>query len=180
MKRGFEKVSRYPAEDVKLPQRATEHSAGYDFYAPEDFVVRSIWKMNFIKVLAAIRSGQKLAPDDLQVQRAQKALKPFLVPTGVKAYMGPDEYLLLADRSSAPLKRGLVLPNGIGVIDSDYYNNEGNEGEIFFQLLNFSLFDQVIKKGEKIGQGIFMPYLKADTEETPQAKRAGGFGSSGK
>ena len=180
MKRGFEKVSRHADTDFKLPRRATQNAAGYDFFAPEDFVVKSIWKMDFLKILAAIRAGQKVAPDSLQMQRAQKVLKPFLVPTGIKAYMGSDEYLLLADRSSGPLKRGLVLPNGIGVIDSDYYNNDNNEGEIFVQLLNFSLFDQVIKKGEKIGQGIFMPYLTADEEETPQAKRAGGFGSSGK
>lgn len=178
MKRGFEKVSSYAASSVKLPQRATQNAAGYDFFASKDFVLPSIWKKNFIKVLAALKKGQSVAPDEMTA--AQKILKPYLVPTGIKAYMGDDEYLLVADRSSAPLKRGLVLPNGVGIIDADYYNNDNNEGEIFFQLLNFSLFDQTIKQGEKIGQGIFMPYLTADGEEKPTAKRTGGFGSSGK
>lgn len=177
MKRGFEKVSTYPAQVVKLPQRATQNAAGYDFFAAKDFILPSIWKKNFIKVLAALRKGQVINNDEST--KAQKVLKPYLVPTGIKAYMADNEYLLLADRSSAPLKRGLVLPNGVGIIDADYYNNDSNEGEIFFQLLNFSLFDQTIKQGEKIGQGIFMPYLTADGEEKPQAKRSGGFGSSG-
>ncbi|GBG95279.1 deoxyuridine 5'-triphosphate nucleotidohydrolase [Ligilactobacillus salitolerans] len=178
MKRGFKKVSKYADQEVRLPQRSTQQAAGYDFFASEDFVVPSIWKGSFLKVLAAIVIGQKADPQ-LQ-EKAQKILKPSLVPTGIKAYMAPDEYLLLADRSSAPLKRGLVLPNGVGIIDADYFDNPNNEGEIFFQLLNFSLFDQTIKRGEKIGQGIFMPFLLADGEEKPQTKRTGGFGSSGR
>lgn len=67
--------------------------------------------------------------------------------------MQPDEVLIIANRSSNPLKRGLVIPNGIGVIDSDYYNNSANEGEIFVQILNFGISDIHIKKGERIGQG---------------------------
>jgi len=76
------------------------------------------------------------------------------------------------------LKHQLVLPNGVGVIDADYYNNEKNEGEIFVQLLNFGLRDVVIKKGQRIAQGIFMPYLRVDDEQAPQQERIGGFGSS--
>ncbi len=177
MKRGFEKVSSYATKDVRLPQRATQNAAGYDFFAAEDFLLPSIWKRNFVKVLSAIHKAKAVSPEEKNT--AQKILTPYLVPTGIKAYMGADEYLLLADRSSAPLKHGLVLPNGVGIIDADYYNNKDNEGEIFFQLLNFSMFDHTIKQGEKIGQGIFMPYLLADGEQKPQTKRAGGFGSSG-
>ncbi len=104
--------------------------------------------------------------------------KPYLAPTGIKAYMQPDEFLLLANRSSGPFKRRLILPNGIGIVDADYYDNDSNEGEIFFQLINYGLRDYHIKKGERIGQGIFMPYLTADSEEQPTAKRTGGFGST--
>ncbi len=93
--------------------------------------------------------------------------------------MQDDEVLILANRSSNPLKRGLVIPNGIGVIDADYYNNESNEGEIFIQVLNFGLTDAVIKKGERIGQGLFLNYLAADNDVTPKQERQGGFGSSG-
>lgn len=94
--------------------------------------------------------------------------------------MGKDEFLLLANRSSGPLKRRLILPNGIGIVDADYYDNESNEGEIFFQLINFGLKDYHIKKGERIGQGIFLSYLLADEETAPQAQRTGGFGSTKK
>jgi dUTPase len=52
-----------------------------------------------------------------------------------------SEYLELVSRSSNPLKRFLLLANGVGVIDSDYYNNENNEGHIMFQFLNFGYED---------------------------------------
>ena len=46
-----------------------------------------------------------------------------LIPTGVKAYMQPDEVLLIYIRSSAALKKHLMLMNSVGVIDADYYGN---------------------------------------------------------
>jgi dUTP pyrophosphatase len=85
----------------------------------------------------------------------------------------------LCNRSSNPLKNFLLLGNGVGIIDSDYYNNENNEGHIMFQFINFGLKDLTIKKGERIGQGIFLPFLKADGDESEKT-RTGGFGSSGK
>mgnify|MGYP001283404656 CR=1 FL=1 len=179
LKRGFRIVSRYQPAAIKLPARATQNAAGYDFFAARDFVLPSIWRPQFIKIFWQLRKNkQQLTP--LELQAAQKCLRPFLVPTGIKAYMQPDEFLLLANRSSGPLKRSLVLPNGVGVVDADYYDNPSNEGEIFFQLLNLGLTDQVIKQGEKIGQGIFLPFLPADDEAKPQNIRQGGFGSSGK
>lgn len=128
------------------------------------------------------RKTQKSAGYDICLPEDIELLpgKLQLVPTGIKAYMQDDEFLMLANRSSNPLKRRLVLPNGVGIVDSDYYDNSGNEGEIFFQLLNFGLKDVVIKKGERIGQGIFMPYLQIDDEDKPLAERKGGFGSSGR
>lgn len=110
-------------------------------------------------------------------KKAQRTLKPTLVPTGIKAYMPTDEFLQLANRSSNPLKRFLLLANGVGVIDADYYNNPDNEGHIMFQFVNFGVTDVTIKKGERIGQGIFLPFLKADQDET-MSTRTGGFGSS--
>ena len=94
--------------------------------------------------------------------------------------MQPDEVLMLFNRSSGPFKRRLILPNGVGIIDADYYNNPNNEGEIFVQLINYGLRDYHIKKGERIGQGIFIPYLLADDEKQPTAQRTGGFGSTQK
>ena len=85
-----------------------------------------------------------------------------LVPTGVKAYMQDGEVLYLYDRSSNPRKKGLVLINSVGVIDGDYYNNEGNEGHIFAQMQNISDETVHLEKGDRIVQGVFAPFLVAD------------------
>lgn len=179
-KRGFEIVSKYQdwEEPPKLPDRTTTHAAGYDFYAAKDMVLPSVWKLNFIKILHAILRKKKISEEKRTL--ANRILRPYLVPTGIKVYMPNDEFLMLANRSSSPLKRGIVLPNGVGIVDADYYNNSTNEGEIFFQLVNLSLMDQVIKKGDRLGQGIFMPYLVADGDQGGLHQRTGGFGSSGR
>ncbi|MGL4643774.1 MAG: dUTP diphosphatase [Vagococcus fluvialis] len=171
--RGFEKVSTF--EDINLPERATKHAAGYDFEAANDLVIPSIFKSGIATALkVALNKEEALLDEELL-----KQVKPTLVGTGVKAYMGEDEFLQLCNRSSNPLKNFLLLGNGVGIIDSDYYNNENNEGHIMFQFINFGLKDLTIKKGERIGQGIFLPFLKADGDESEKT-RTGGFGSSGK
>lgn len=177
MKRGFEVVSKDKEQALNLPYRSTTNAAGYDFEASKDFVLPSIWKANFLKVIWLLHHNKIVTEADLV--SGSKDLKPFLVPTGIKAYMQNDEYLLLANRSSSPLKWNVILPNGVGIIDADYYNNESNEGEIYFQLINMGLRDITIKKGEQIGQGIFMPYLQADGKDERAQVRKGGFGSSG-
>lgn len=165
-KRGFEVIAAYQDKGIHLPKRATKNAAGYDFEAAEDIVLPSIWK----QIIAHFTKG---------AAASEKIVKPVLVPTGIKSYMDNDEYLQLANRSSNPLKRFITLSNGIGVIDSDYYNNPDNEGHIMFQFSNFGLTDLTIKKGERIGQGIFLPFLKADNDDA-DTERTGGFGSSGK
>lgn len=166
-KRGFEVITDYQNAAITLPQRATHHAAGYDFEAAEEVVIPSIWKSGIIDAVKTLTASEQI----------HKKIKPVLVPTGIKAYMGEDEYLQLANRSSNPLKRFLILANGVGIIDSDYYNNPDNEGHIMFQFINFGLTDVTIKKGERIGQGLFLPFLKADQDVT-NAVRQGGFGSS--
>lgn len=178
MARGFEIVSKYAGQGLHIPYRTTKKAAGYDFEAATDFTLPSIWKLNFVKILWQLKHGETSSEADLDA--AAKVLKPFLVPTGIKAFMNDDEYLMLANRSSNPLKRNLILPNGIGIIDADYYNNDSNEGEIFLQLINMGIRDLHIKKGERIGQGIFTPYLTVTDEATIEKTRNGGFGSSGK
>ncbi len=171
-KRGFEKISKY-ANTVHLPVRATKHAAGYDFEAAEEVIIPSLWKKGVATVLKAALNKESVELLD------EKSVKPTLIPTGIKAYMEEDEYLQLCNRSSNPLKQFLLLANGVGVIDADYYNNEDNEGHIMFQFLNFGLKDKTIKKGERIGQGIFLSFLKSD-QDVSGADRTGGFGSSGK
>lgn len=177
--RGFEVIKEYTGKGINIPIRATKNAAGYDFEAAEDIVIPSIWSafakygaFELKNILTGITKGQ-----DVRKDVGKDPLKPTLVPTGIKSYMGEDEYLQLANRSSNPMKSKLVLTNGVGVIDSDYYNNEDNEGHIMFQFVNYGLGKVTIKKGERIGQGIFLPFLKADNDVSG-GDRTGGFGST--
>jgi dUTP pyrophosphatase len=104
-------------------------------------------------------------------------IKPTLVPTGIKCEMPKGMYLELSVRSSCPLKHWLILANGVGIIDADYYNNPDNEGHIYFQIINLSPFDILLKKGDTIGQGIFHKYFITD-DDAAQGERTGGFGST--
>ena len=70
-----------------------------------------------------------------------------------------------------------MLANTSGWIDSDYYSNESNDGNIGIFLMNISDETQVIKKDDRIAQGMFIQYLVADTGNT-DAARTGGFGST--
>ena len=106
-----------------------------------------------------------------------KAHSIALIPTGVKAYMERNEVLNIYIRSSMPLKRGLTLANNVGVIDSDYYENPSNDGHIMIQVINFNDEDILIKKDERIAQGVFMKYLITDDDDT-STSRIGGFGST--
>ena len=103
-----------------------------------------------------------------------------LIPTGLKAYMQPDEYLAIHIRSSLAVKQRLVLANSQGIIDADYYNNPDNEGHILIALINGGSQDVVISAGMRIAQGIFCKYLLTDQDESNgKEERTGGIGSTG-
>ena len=95
--------------------------------------------------------------------------------TDVKAYMNDDECLILNVRSSMGGK--FMLANTAGWIDADYYENDGNDGNIGVFLLNIS--DEVleIKAGERVAQGAFFNFLVADNGNTDEVRK-GGFGST--
>lgn len=147
--RKFEYVTRLTEANFSLPKRSTKTSAGYDFFCPEEVNI------------APYKTGDK----------------PCLIRTGVKAKMEDDEVLLLYNRSSNPGKKNLVIPNGVGVIDSDYYGNLDNDGEIGFTFYNLGSESITIKQGEKLGQGIFQKYLLTENDEA-EGDRLGGFGST--
>ena len=148
--RGFEIAKGWEDKDIHLPKRSTLHAAGYDVEAAEDVII------------PAYTPGQK----------------PTLIPTGLKAYCKDDEWYMLANRSSGP-KKGFVMANSIGIIDSDYYGNESNDGHFYFQYFNFLDHDLEVKKGDVIGQVIFQKFLVADNDEATGV-RTGGFGSTDK
>lgn len=104
--------------------------------------------------------------------------KLYVLPTGVKAAMEDDEVLYLHIRSSAAFKRGIRMINSVAVIDSDFYNNETNEGEISLGLLSYNDDVVRIKKGECVAQGVFHKFLITDDDDA-DGERIGGIGSTG-
>ncbi len=150
-KRGFEVAKGFENKGINLPVRKTKYSAGYDVEAAEDCII------------PAFKPGQK----------------PTLIKTGLKAYCEPDEFYMLCNRSSNPGKKGLVMANSVGIIDSDYYENPDNDGHFMYSYYNFFDHDVEIKKGDVIGQVIFMKYLITD-DDNAEGTRMGGFGSTNK
>lgn len=128
--------------------------------------------------------------------------------TDVKAYLGEDEVLLIDVRSSMGINHDLMITNTLGVIDSDYYGNEDNDGNITISLRNLkpemtimgfekfvdvkgNVFDipliddlifensVIIEKGERVAQGMFFKFLPADNCNTDEERKSG-TGSTGK
>ena len=113
------------------------------------------------------------AAADLTIPAGQIAL----VPTGLIIRV-PDGYFLgIFARSSTPLKRGLMVANGVGVIDSDY---SGPKDEIKVQVLNFTSEPVQVRRGDRLAQGMFLKFAAPEWEEgEPSDTTRGGFGSTG-
>ena len=97
-----------------------------------------------------------------------------LLPTNVKAYMQEDEVLMLYARSSLAIKRGLILQNTTGIIDSDFFPHE-----IKVALKNTTDKPVKLLKNERCAQGIFLKYLVSDSGNLDNT-RDGGIGSTRK
>jgi len=97
--------------------------------------------------------------------------------TDVKVYMLSDEVLEIYIRSSSAIKHDLVLKNQTGIIDSDYYSNVDNDGNIGICLENTGIISCKIKQFDKIAQGIFSKYLLVDNDDATE-ERVGGIGST--
>ena len=192
----FEVVSKYADAGLSLPVRATANSAGYDFVVAQDTILKPYedhiremtllkdtsfeqWLKNLLDTTKETTPIQPLTLTDVANLTGKYKNRPTLVSTGMKCKLDPDTYLELSVRSSTPLKHWIVLANGVGIIDADYYNNPDNEGEIFFQLINLSPYNIILKKGEKIGQGIIKQYLTTE-DDAATGDRLGGFGSTTK
>jgi dUTP pyrophosphatase len=127
--------------------------------------------------------------------------------TDIKAYMLPDEFLFFDIRSSIGSKMDLMITNTIGIVDSDYYGNKDNDGNIQIGLRNMKpaigldgliaiedsygrivhlplvkdLTDEntvLIPSGVRVCQAIFMKYLESDNCNS-QTIREGGIGHTG-
>jgi len=100
-----------------------------------------------------------------------------LIPGNVIVRIPAGYMLLLTMRSSTPLRKGLLIPNGVGIIDQDYCG-EGDELKV--QVFNFREEAVTVMRGERIAQGIFIPVMHAQWHEVDEMGQGrGGFGSTG-
>lgn len=102
-----------------------------------------------------------------------------LVPTGLVMAVPPGHFLGIFARSSLPLKRGLVVANGVGVVDADYC---GPADEIKVQVLNVTSAPVTVATGDRLAQGVVIPFVRVEFDEreaAPAGASRGGFGSTG-
>ena len=114
------------------------------------------------------------ASDDVNVPPHAIAL----IPTGLVIRVPEGHFLGIFARSSTPLKRGLMVANGVGVIDADYC---GPDDEIKIQLLNITDAPVQIARGDRLAQGIVLPCPAIEWDEVSEmtVPTRGGFGSTG-
>lgn len=150
MKIGIKYLSdKYSNGELKKPSYATDGSAGMD-------------------LPACIDEAVTLNPGDR-----------FAVPTGMAIELPSSDYVAyIFARSSLGLKKGITLPNCVGVIDSDY------RGELKVALTNISKEPYTVNPGERIAQLVIAPVIRVELEEKDELgdtdRGAGGFGSTGK
>ncbi len=114
------------------------------------------------------------ASSDITIGPGQIAL----VRTGLIIEVPTGHFLAIFARSSTPLKRGLVVPNGVGVVDPDY---SGPNDEVMIQVLNFTKADVVVRRGDRRAQGIVLPAPRVMWNEVEEIRGVtrGGFGATG-
>lgn len=120
-----------------------------------------------------------IAPFDIKIPYGQS----MVIPTGVKCAIREDWFLALFPRSGQGFKFGIEIANTVGIIDSDYYDNDDNEGHIMVKITNKDISiqkDFEVKVGQAFCQGIFLPYgVTVDDDKTNKSVRTGGVGSTG-
>lgn len=115
------------------------------------------------------------------VARVETVIPPFevrLIPLNIVVKIPEGYGLFLLPRSSTPIKKQLLIPNGVGVIDQDYC---GEEDELKLQVLNFSKNDVIVARGERIAQCVIVKIDQSTFVPTDamEGKSRGGFGSTG-
>lgn len=150
LKHGWtEEVIHTAYQNVKMPERKTAYSAGYDFVIPMNILIKGYESV-------IIPSG----------------IKVFFEPEEAEKY-----HLELHVRSSTGIRRGCVLSNGTAIVDADYYGNEDNEGDILIALYNRDDYYKRFEAGDRIMQGVFVQHGIADND-TADGIRTGGVGST--
>ena len=139
-------------DSIKLPERSTKRSSGYDFYYPD------VIRMNMTKG------------------------KSYTIPTGIRCVFLEDGYdLCIYPRSSMGFKHRLHLDNTVGIIDNDYYESD-NEGHIMIKISCDPRSSEMVtlNPGDRFAQGIIREFFLAEGDDEVEKKdRNGGTGSTG-
>ena len=138
-------------DGIKLPKRATKHSAGYDFYVSGDVIIPT-------EESGVIPTGIRWVCDKEEDK---------------------NKVLQLYPRSGIGFKTGVRLMNTVGIIDADYWEGN-NEGHIMLKLYNPMDSPLHVEDGGAIVQGVITEYHTCDDEEEIVEKRTGGMGSTDK
>lgn len=150
-KHGFRDGCLTAYSNIKIPERKTRHSAGYDVVTPVDFV---------------LHPGEQIT--------IPTGIKAYFAPEEMGRY-----HLQLFVRSSVGIQRGVVMSNQTGIIDADFYNNEDNEGDMLIALRNMSDNTATFKAGDRIIQAVWMAHYTTDDDHA-EGVRTGGVGSTDK
>lgn len=156
--------------------------------------MRKFEKISFEQFIKDISENKKLYEEYILPYRTTtfsagydfKAIEGFTlqpgeikkIPTGYKVIMNEDEALFIYVRSSMGFKYNVRMCNQVGIIESDYYNNDSNEGHIWVALQNHGEKEYEVKQGDSYAQGVFQKFLIVDNEENKNIKRKGGIGST--
>lgn len=136
-------------QGIRLPQRQTTASAGYDICTPYDITIPAgcTW----------------VVPTGIKACFTRQEMKKW--------------HLQIFVRSSIGIKDGVVLMNGTGIIDGDYQFAD-NDGDIHLPLINTSHELVKYKAGDRLCQAVFMRHGVVNGD-TAQGSRHGGMGSTG-
>src|SRR6476620_7464233 len=119
-------------------------------------------------------AGFDLAASEASIVRPGEVT---LIPTGLVIQAPPGYFLAIVARSSTPLKRGLMVANGVGIVDADYC---GPTDEVKIALYNFTTAPVSVARGDRLAQGVILPFVRAEWKEAAIEREArGGFGSTG-
>jgi len=144
-------------EKIKIPTRGSEYSAGYDFYLPYDYKLSSDQSI----ILTGIRWK---CPIECNIEME---------------YSLVNRALFLFARSSTAKKYGFALLNRVGIVDMDYCQAD-NEGHIMLLVdKKAALSEYEFGAGERIAQGVIMPFFTDSSDTIIGKSRVGGFGSTG-
>ena len=150
-------------ENIKLPTRGSKYSAGYDFYMPYDFTLGTAKRDIIMTGIRWVAETGYTTSDD-----------------GSTEIELPPRVMFLFARSSVAKECGFSLSNKVGVIDMDYWTAD-NEGHIMALVdRSTARTDYAFKVGDRIVQGVILPFYTDKPDTIIQSARKGGFGSSGK